>query len=637
MVKSRFQHMYPPNGRINLDGGMNNKFARTEILDSESPDCLNVIYDEGSVGTRGGTTVLNTASVGTFACDGLFTKHNNTDVSESMVAWFGGTLYQLSGTTFNAVASGTSIYTAGQRVGAAEYENYLFMGNGGSIPYKYKDGELTRHGIYPPTETMTVSNATTAGGVLSGVYSYKVTYVNSNLVESDVGPATTFTFANQNGYLTSIPTAPQSFGVNSRRIYRTDAGDELFYRVGEIADNSTTTYEDGLSSSAVGSLAPSDQGVPPNYKTIITHQSRLFVIDPSDDTVKYSEIANPYVFKALSFRYLGDKTFDIPLTLGVFDNAVVVGCRQSHWLIYMPDADDTNWVDVKIITPYGSKSPFCNFKYNNKLMFAATEDIGGDFVGFAAITGNAVEPDVTLLSRATLGSDLKSNKIETETSDYKDSLAEGFSAIVHKNRAYIAAAKTVSATYNNRMLYFDFSIENLGRKNKFAWAPWSGINANDFTVYNDKLYYSCSDTCGQVFEMNTSSYNDNGNPIDSYVWTKEFSCNPVHEAWTKDFRWINMFYELSGAWFMGITVRVDSDKGGGSTTQVSLDPGGSLYGTMIWGQDPYDAGRQEFENKFSIGTYRGKRIQIKFDNQNTVNQNFKVIGLSLTYNVRGLR
>lgn len=635
MVKSRFQQVYPAKGRITLDGGLNNKFSRSEIGDSESPDCLNVIYDEGAVMTRGGTSLLNTASVGSYACDGLFTRHSNAG-AESMVAWFNGSLYQLSGTTFNAVASGTSVYTAGQRVGAAEYENYLFMGNGGSIPYKYKDGELTRHGVYPPTETMTVSNAST-GSVLNGVYSYKATYVNSNLVESDLGPATTYTFASQNGYLTSIPIAPQSFGVNSRRIYRTDAGGEIYYRVDTIDDNETTTYEDGIASSAVGSEAPSDQGVPPNYKSVITHQSRLFVIDPSENTVKYSEIANPYVFKALSFRYMGDKTFDIPLTLGVFDNAVVVGCRQSHWLIYMPDADDTNWVDVKIITPYGSKSPFCNFKYNNKLMFAATEDIGANFVGFAAITGNAVEPDVTLLSRATLGSDLKSNKIESETTDYKDSLAEGFAAIVYKNRAYIAAAKTVSATYNNRMLYFDFSIENLNRKNKFAWSPWDGINANDFTIYDDKLYYSCSNDCGHVFQMNTSSYNDNGTAINSYVWTKELAGAPVHEAWSKDFRWLNMFYELSGDWFMGVTVRIDSDKGGGSTTQIPLDPGGSVYGTMIWGQDPYDAGRQEFENKFSIGSYRGKRIQIKFDNQNTVGQSFKVIGLALTYNIRGLR
>ena len=636
MPKSPFQQMYPASGRITLDGGLSNKFDRSEIGDSESPDCLNVIYSQGAVETRGGTTVLNTTSVGTFSCDGLFTRHDNAG-AESMVAWFNGTLYSLSGTAFTAVASGTSLYTGGQRVGGAEYENYLFMGNGGSIPMKYANGELTRHGIYPPTTSMSVATAAT-GSVLTGEYQYKVSYVNSNLVESDVyGATAAITVTSQNVALTSIPIGPASFGVGSRRIYRTESSGIVFYRLATISDNTTTTYEDNTLSSELGVVAPSDNGVPPKYQVIVNHQARMFCIDPTENTVNYSEIGNPYTFKALSFRRLGDKTADIPQTLDVFDNTVVVGCKRSHWLIYMPDTDDTNWVNVRIITQYGSKSPFCNFKYNNKIMFAATEEAGANFVGFAAITGNAVEPDVTLLSRATLGSDLKSNKIYNETKDYKDSLAPWFAGIVHKNKAYITATKTSAATYNNRILYFDFSIENLSKKNEFSWAPWDGINANAFTVYDDKLYYGCSDTCGQVFEMNTSEYDDNGAAINSYVWTKEYAGVPSYSGWTKDFRWLNLFYELSGAWYMGINIRVDSDKSGGNSSQIDLDPGGSLWGTMIWNVDDWNAGFAEFENKISIGTFRGKRIQFKFHNQNTVAQKFKILGLNLNYNLRGLR
>jgi len=503
---------------------------------------------------------------------------------------------------------------------------------------KYKNNELTRHGVYPPESTMTVGTAPT-GSVITGDYQYKVTYVNSNLVESDIGGTTpTFTAASENILLTSIPVAPQSFGVGSRRIYRTESSGIVFYRLTTLSNNTTTTYEDNtLSSDLSGITAPSDNGVPPNYQSILYHSGRMFCIDPSDNTVKYSEVANPYTFKALSFRYIGDKTGDIPLTLQVYDNAVIVGCKRSHWMIYMPDADDTNWVNVRIITQYGSKSPFCSFKYNNKVMFAATEEAGSNFVGFAAISGNAVEPDVTLLTKSALGSDLKSNKIGDEVADYKDSLAPGYAAIVHKNRAYITGAKTTAATYNNRILYFDFSIENVAKANEFSWAPWDGINANCFTIYDDKLYFGCSDECGAIHEMNTSDYNDNAVAINSYAWTKEYSCDPSYESWTKDFRWLTLFYELSGQWYMNYTVRIDSDKGGGTTNQLDLDPGGNLWGALIWGQDDWSAGRQESEQKISIGTYRGKRIQFKFDNQNTAGQSFKVIGLAITYNVRGLR
>ena len=636
MPKSPFQQIYPTNGRTTMDGGLNNKFDRDGILDNESADCLNVIFDEGSVETRGGTSLLNTASVGSYVCDGLFTKHESTG-AESMVAWFGGTLWALSGTSFSTVPSGQSIFTAGQRVGAAEYEDYIFFGNGGSIPMKYRDGELTRHGVYAPTTAPVVATAAT-GTVLTGDYQYKVTYVNSNLVESDVSDASsTITVASQNVALTSIPVAPTSFGVESRRLYRTEAGGTSFLRLATLSDNTTTTYDDGIADGDLGVSAPSDQGVPPNYKVIVYHQGRMFVIDPSDALVKYSEVGNPYVFKALSFRRIGDTTGDIPETLAVYDNAIIVGCKRSTHMVYMPDTDDANWINVRIITPYGSKSPFAMFKYNNKVMFAATEEAGSNFVGFAAIQGNAVEPDVTLLTRSTLGSDLKSNKITNEVADYKDSLAGDFTAIVHKERAYITTAKGSSATENNRILFFDFSIENLGKKQKFAWSPWNGISAADFTVYDDTLYYGSSEDVGQVFEMNTSSYNDNGTAIDSYYWTKEFSGIKGQENWVKDFRWLNLFYELSGQWFMNYIIRVDSDKGSGAGSQLDLDPGGSTWGAMLWGNDPWDAGMQEFENKISIGTYRGKRVQFQFNNQNTAGQKFKVLGLNLTYNLRGRR
>jgi hypothetical protein len=104
IMAAKFDVIYPSNNRIKLDGGLNNKFDKQIFLDNESPDCKNVIFSDGSVVTRPGTTKLNTTSVGTFACDGLYTRHANNG-AESMCAWFGGSLYTLGATTFTAVAS----------------------------------------------------------------------------------------------------------------------------------------------------------------------------------------------------------------------------------------------------------------------------------------------------------------------------------------------------------------------------------------------------------------------------------------------------------------------------------------------------------------------------------------------------
>jgi len=59
---------------------------------------------------------------------------------------------------------------------------------------------------------------------------------------------------------------------------------------------------------------------------------------------------------------------------------------------------------------------------------------------------------------------------------------------------------------------------------------------------------------------------------------------------------------------------------------------------MIWGQDDWSPGGEQAELKIPLGGLSpAKRLQLKFSNQNTINQRFKVIGLNLDYNIRGRR
>lgn len=174
---------------IGLDGGLNTKTSKQWLLDNESPSCLNVIFGNGSVETRPGSLKVNTAAVSTHACDGLYTLHNSSG-SEKLTAWFNGSLYYLSGTTF--IQASVSSFTAGVRVAAAEYENHLFFGNGSAIPMRYNGTDFVRHGIYPPTSTMSAGSNASGISLPTGNYMYRATYVNTNLVESDLGPVTTF-------------------------------------------------------------------------------------------------------------------------------------------------------------------------------------------------------------------------------------------------------------------------------------------------------------------------------------------------------------------------------------------------------------------------------------------------------------
>jgi hypothetical protein len=303
-------------------------------------------------------------------------------------------------------------------------------------------------------------------------------------------------------------------------------------------------------------------------------------------------------------------------------------------MVYMPSTDDTQWQLLRVRSQFGSRSPLGIFEALNFLIFPAIQR--DKFVGFAALTAAGVQPTASLTEVGSVGGELVSTPIENEMFSVNSTYLDKISSIVFKNKAYIAVPYG-SSTYNNRVYVFDFSSNGLEKSQKYTWAPWSGIKPAQFTVYNGDLYYASADAVGFVYEMNQTAYNDNGTAIDSYAWSKEFSGRPQHSTYYKDWRFANLLFGLLGDWLMGITIRVDSDEGDGLTYDLDCSPGDSTWGTMVYGQENWDAGSTTDDVKQPLGQFRGKRVQFKFSNKNTVNSGFKVVGLNLTYNLKGKR
>lgn len=628
-----FRRIYPPDeGKIIFDGGKNNKYNKSIIEDNESPDCLNVVFDDGGVGTRDGFIKVNTASVGSYVCDGIYTR-KGTNNAETMVAFFGGNGYTLNSTSMVTIPSAQSVWTAGFRVACAQMENYAFFGNGNRVPYKYNGTDWTRHGVPQPSGT--ASAISNGAGALSGTYSWKITYLNSQSVEGNVSDSLiTFVVTAKAVRLSSLPVAPQSWGVSSRRIYRTVDSGTTFFRVATISDNTTTTYDDNTGDSGLGAVAPTDKGEPPNYFSIIYHKNRLWML-ASDGLVWYTDLNEPFTVASTNFIAVGDGSTDFPKSLSVYADTVVVHGERNTWLIYMPDTDPTNWAVIKSQSPFSSISPFGSFESDNKLYFPAVQN--DKFVGFAALKGNVIEPTATLLSVNTAGSELKSDRIEPDMFDVQETYLGNISSIVFKNKAYITLTKGSGSTTNNRVYVMDFSIENLSKNQREAWVPWSGINAAQFTIYDGNLYYGTSTDTGFVYKQNPGVYSDDGVAINSYYWTKEFTGPKTETSYSKDFRYANLLVDLSGAYYMNVAVRTDSDSGDGTNYQVNLNPNSSLWGTMVWGQDTWGGGASQSDLRLYLAGARGKRIQFKFSNQNTVGQRFKVHWQNFTYNLKGPR
>jgi len=633
-----FDVVYPQVGRATFEGGLNNKYPPAIIADSESPDCLNVYAVNGAVETRGGSAKLNTTPIGTYAIDGLYTRKDNSG-TETMVAFCKGSAWQLGTTTFTTIASAQSVFTAGVQVAAVNYLNRLYCDNGGVVPYKYDGANFTRQGVYPPTATISAaSNGTGAVNPQDWVYCY--TWMNSAAVEGNISPlSATFTVSSPGGHvnLTNIGVAPQSYGVSSRRIYRATTPAGPFLLVGSIADNTTTTFTDNVSAASLTAAAPTDAGVPPSYNAVVQFQQRLFMNDTANPNfVWYTEILTPFTVKSTSFEPFGDGAFDLVKGLAVYNNCVLVLSQNSMWLWLMPDTDPTDWQVIKILSQYGSKSPFSTWLYDNQCMVAVMQN--GKFAGFAAVSQGAVTLERTNLETSLTGSDRTTDRIEPDMFQVPEAFAGLINAIAYKNKAYVALPFGSSATANNRVYVFDFSHSQMSTDATYPWSPLATLNAAMFTIYGGLLYYGDSTATGLVYQLETASQNDNGAAINSYFWTKEFSGAPGHENLQKDFRKAKLLVDMAGAYYMNLTFRTDSDKGAGTTVQVYLNDNNTVsWGHFPWGAGQWGSGTNQSEVTIPIGPATGKRIQFQFSNQNAANQRFKVHGLNFTYNVKGKR
>lgn len=657
-----FRRIYPPQEAVVFDGGLDNKFDRALLPDNESPDCLNVHFFNGSVETRDGAVLLNTTPIGVsngsggFApFDGLYGVRRN-NLTETMCAFAGGSMYTLNSTTFVTVPSAQSVFTAGARVATEMAENYLFIGNGGvggyAGGYGYKwDGTLfTQHGVPAPTVTATVTSGATGSLATNGAYVWVYSYVNSASVEGNYSPVTT-TFAMSNAGLevtvAGIPIAPASAGVNAVRLYRNTVSFPTQYRlVTVVTGNVTTSIVDNKADGSLGALAPQsnnlDNSMPPAYTAIIYCRGMLFMNDVNNPNfVWYTSPGNPYTVPFFNFFRVGDKTSDLVKGFAVYNNQLIIFCERSTWVNFMPDpATPSGWEQVQTNSPYGCKSPFAPFNYakgsTNDVLFPAFQE--EKFVGFASLAGQSIDPSSSSLTVTTAGSLLTSDRIETDMFSVQESFAGNISAIVYKTRAYITLTWGSGSAINNRCYLFDFSLSNLKKGNPVSWSPITGWNAAQFCMYGGKLYYGSSDTSGHVFQVDgTGVYSDNGAAINSYYWTKEFPGYPQDINFFKDYRYANFLVDLSGSYFMNIGYRTDSDTGQGALQQVSLNPGGTLWGQFLWGMGTWGGGSAQNEFRVSLGPERGKRVQFFFSNQNTAGQKFKVQRMNFAYNLKGFR
>jgi hypothetical protein len=620
-----------------FDGGRNTKDAPSRIEDNQSPDLLNVVFDDrGAVGTREGTSYFNTSVVepGSNTIDGL------TEYKGTMVAWAGGGMFRASGTTLVTVTAASDQFATGVAVAYEQYQDVLFMSDGTNGPYRWEGGQdFYNMGIGIPSAPTSLSD--TAGDIAADTYFHAVSFINTAVVEGEVGSASTGVTIGGSATIRidDIPIGTGLQGVDKRNVYRATAASGPWLFVKELADNVTTSFTDTVAVGSEGGNPPSDGTAPTPFTTIRQHRERLFFDDSANRTLlRYTNSGSPYISAALNFTALNKGDGSNITAVGVQQDLVTAFKTNSVWVADLVDpSDDTTWIYVKTPVTKGIVGPKAFAEIDNGIMYMGQEN--GRVTGFHYLSGvDLLDTNNRLIKTRNIAENIEADLLGLGTT-----LTADVAMYVFDNRIYIAAPQTSASTSNDAVWWFDLDrITTDGQPG--SWSIWTGVvGAKDWTEHNGILYGGSSLADGYVLQFNNGTFTDaDGTGIDSYMWTKEFGGEASLESWIKDMRFINVWYAQLGAYVMTVRWRKDGDTGSGFSTNLDLTPPGDTWNNFNWGNGTWSGGGSQTEREVSLGKLLGRRLQVRFENERSggspiAGQGFKVFNLKSLMNLRRQR
>lgn len=169
---------------------------------------------------------------------------------------------------------------------------------------KFNGTSLTNFGITRPT-VATMAGAPGGAGLHNGTYELRVTFANSatghESSASDTAAATV-TVSNAEIDWSNVPVSADT-QVTHRYLYaRNTATQTQFFRVGTIADNTTTTATTSILDANATTPAPTTTGrnrPPSGTRYLAFHQGRLFAA--TSTALHWSRIEDPEAFDDLAF------------------------------------------------------------------------------------------------------------------------------------------------------------------------------------------------------------------------------------------------------------------------------------------------------------------------------------------------
>jgi hypothetical protein len=596
-----------------FDGGLNTKVSALQGELNESPDLLNVEFDDlGAVATRNGISKVNSsAASGAFDLLHSYRKSSGAE----LVAVYGD-VNLLTGTAIVAVSGSTGMFSAGVRVHAENCQNYLFLGNG-TAKYKFNGTDFTLWGVPTATTAFITALSDVATAVCNVVsagidIAYRIALINSTNVESPATLVKTHTVTDGSAAVKiNFNDSPASHGVNYVAVYRNDylltAGTES---VGYVLDRHETLTEARDTNIA--------DRRPPAINIFLYHVGYMFGATEYSTNIYYSEINTPEAWPSDHYIRVGDGDGYTIRAIAIYNNGLVIAKEDGNgngkvFVLYMPDSEPDNWSLSELDLAYGSISPKAICRFSNFLMLLNKNGIF----------------DISQAQMGVMNSTALSWEIEPDVQSFVSTYLTGAVAVMFKNKVWVSVPYS-SGTSNNRIYQYDFVR---GRDQiAGAWGRHSGIGMKDLCVHAGILYGAGYD--GHIYKLDYGT-DDDGSAIESYFKTMHIHGKEQHRDNTKVWRYALVTLDTSGNW--NVDVSWNSDYGADviGTYSCNVDNGATLWGTMIWGSSRWggSSGQKVFKIPLNIVS---KSIQLKIGT-NAAGQYFKLYKISLHYSLRGVR
>jgi len=428
-------------------------------------------------------------------------------------------------------------------------------------------------GIDAPATAPTLADSCVAGNP-NGVYLYKVSFVNADEFESNMGDSATITVVNKQIDLTAIPLSddPQ---VVARRVYRTVAGGATYKLLVEIADNHTTSYRDNIADADLGATVDTqDHDPPPAAIDVTEHLSLLFLLVSPNFIYWCNAFDEWEYFEVTNYEPLGSsaRTGRKVQTLG--DHlAVILDTEIWKWT----GSSEADFAKEKSLSNRGSVGSKAVFPRGDVILFV---DGAGVFMyGTESPLVMAGVPTKDLYA---------SEKVEAlfrpewGSADRIELLSKSMVAIAYLDGECLVAYPAYGSATNNRLLRCDMLRQSFDLM-EVAFA-------NLMVDQAGKKFYA---TAGPyIYELWTGSYRGDGATVVSFeAQTKDFGKEFGALSARKEVEWIKFDCDPKNGQ-IDVTIYIDGVAAGSWTV---------------------DSGNREMNRKRASVDRSGYRIKVKIE------------------------